>query len=77
MSMIDTLRGRDQDRDVVLLHGVSYDYDLAWRDETQSEVGRQRGPSLHALPVDLDTARRLGRGRSPSRHLPGIGVGQT
>ena len=26
-----------------------------------SEAGRQRGPgSLHALPVDVDTARRLG-----------------
>jgi ferredoxin-NADP reductase len=33
MSMLDTLRGRDQAREVVLLHGVSYDYDLAWRDE--------------------------------------------
>lgn len=33
MSMIETLRGRGQTRDVVLLHGVSYDYDLAWRRE--------------------------------------------
>ena len=33
MSMIDTLRGRGQSRDIVLLHGVSYDYDLAWRAE--------------------------------------------
>ena len=31
ISMIETLRGRGQTRDVVLLHGVSYDYDLAWR----------------------------------------------
>ena len=31
MSMIETLRGRAETRDVVLLHGVSYDYDLAWR----------------------------------------------
>ena len=31
ISMIETLRGRGQSRDVVLLHGVSYDYDLAWR----------------------------------------------
>ena len=33
ISMIDTLRGRNQTRDIVLLHGVSYDYDLAWRKE--------------------------------------------
>ncbi len=33
MSMIDTLRGRGLSRDIVLLHGVSYDYDLAWRAE--------------------------------------------
>jgi ferredoxin--NADP+ reductase len=32
MSMVETLRGRGQAREIVLLHGVSYDYDLAWRD---------------------------------------------
>ena len=31
ISMIETLRGRGESRDIVLLHGVSYDYDLAWR----------------------------------------------
>ena len=31
MSMLETLRGRGQTRDAVILHGVSYDYDLAWR----------------------------------------------
>jgi len=31
--MIETLRGRNQARDIVLLHGVSYDYDLAWREQ--------------------------------------------
>jgi ferredoxin-NADP reductase len=31
ISMIETLRDRGQTRDVVVLHGVSYDYDLAWR----------------------------------------------
>lgn len=31
ISMIETLRDRGQSRDIVLLHGVSYDYDLAWR----------------------------------------------
>jgi len=33
ISMIETLRGRSESRDVVLLHGVSYDYDLAWREQ--------------------------------------------
>ncbi|MGH2401633.1 MAG: FAD-binding oxidoreductase [Candidatus Limnocylindria bacterium] len=33
ISMIETLRGRGESRDVVLLHGVSYDYDLAWREQ--------------------------------------------
>jgi ferredoxin--NADP+ reductase len=36
MSMLNTLRGRGQTRDLVLLHGASYDHDLAWRDELQS-----------------------------------------
>ena len=31
ISMVETLRGRGQTRDIVLLHGVSHDYDLAWR----------------------------------------------
>ena len=33
ISMIETLRGRNQTRDIVLLHGVSYEHDLAWRDQ--------------------------------------------
>jgi ferredoxin/flavodoxin---NADP+ reductase len=33
VSMIETLRSRGEQRDIVLLHGVSYDYDLAWRRE--------------------------------------------
>ena len=33
ISMIETLRDRGETRDIVLLHGVSYDYDLAWRQE--------------------------------------------
>jgi ferredoxin/flavodoxin---NADP+ reductase len=36
MSMLDTLRDRGQTRDVVLMHGASYDYDLAWRDELEA-----------------------------------------
>lgn len=33
ISMIETLRGRGESRDIVLLHGVSYDSHLAWRDQ--------------------------------------------
>jgi ferredoxin--NADP+ reductase len=36
MSMLDALGERDDKRDVILLHGVSYDHDLAWRDELQA-----------------------------------------
>ena len=33
MSMIETLRARGQTRDIVMLHGVSHDHDLAWREQ--------------------------------------------
>ena len=33
MSMIDTLRDRGQTREIHLLHGASYEHDLAWREE--------------------------------------------
>ena len=33
ISMIETLRGRGESRDVVLLHGASYDSHLAWREQ--------------------------------------------
>jgi ferredoxin/flavodoxin---NADP+ reductase len=32
-SMIDTLLDRGETRDIVLLHGVSHEHDLAWHDE--------------------------------------------
>ncbi|MDP9270306.1 MAG: FAD-binding oxidoreductase [Chloroflexota bacterium] len=35
MSMLDTLRDRGQTREIVLLHGVSYEHDLAWREELE------------------------------------------
>ena len=42
ISMIETLRHRNQTRDIVLLHGVSYDYDLAWRRQlTELETGAE------------------------------------
>jgi NAD(P)H-flavin reductase len=33
ISMIETLRGRGESRDIVLLHGASHDHDLAWREQ--------------------------------------------
>jgi ferredoxin-NADP reductase len=39
MSMLDTLRANGQQRDIVLLHGVSYDHDLAWREELLDLAG--------------------------------------
>ncbi len=36
MSMICTLHGRGESRDIVLLHGVSYDHDLGWREHLTS-----------------------------------------
>jgi ferredoxin--NADP+ reductase len=35
ISMIETLRGRGEARDIVLLHGVSYEHDLAWRQQLE------------------------------------------
>jgi ferredoxin-NADP reductase len=35
MSMLDTLRDRGQEREIVLLHGVSHEHDLAWRHELE------------------------------------------
>jgi len=35
ISMLETLRDRGETRDIVLLHGVSYDHDLAWRGELE------------------------------------------
>jgi ferredoxin--NADP+ reductase len=45
MSMLDTLRDRGQQREVVLLHGVSYDHDLAWREELE-------GMQASGWPID-------------------------
>ena len=44
ISMIETLRARDQTRDIVLLHGVSYDYDLAWREQLTELANGGRFP---------------------------------
>lgn len=46
ISMIETLRGRGQQREVSILHGVSYDYDLAWREQLTELEGSGAFP-LH------------------------------
>ena len=51
MSMIDTLRDRDQTRDLVLLHGVSHDFDLAWREELEVLAGSGGFPLRYAATV--------------------------
>ena len=51
ISMIETLRERGQSRDIVLLHGVSYDYDLAWRQQL-TELEESKGfPLRYAATV--------------------------
>ena len=51
MSMLDTLRANDQQRDIVLLHGVSYDHDLAWRGELQDLADGGQFPIRYAATV--------------------------
>jgi ferredoxin/flavodoxin---NADP+ reductase len=51
MSMLDTLRDRSQTRDTVLLHGVSYDHDLAWRDELRELAASGDFPLRYAGTV--------------------------
>ena len=51
MSMIDTLRARGETRDLVLLHGVSHDYDLAWRTELEELVASDGFPLRYAATL--------------------------
>jgi ferredoxin/flavodoxin---NADP+ reductase len=52
MSMLATLRDRGEQRRIVLLHGVSYDHDLAWREELEA---------LHAGDFPLDYVPTISR----------------
>jgi ferredoxin--NADP+ reductase len=56
LSMLDTLRDRGQTRDIVLLHGASYDHDLAWRDELESLVAGGEFPLRYAGTVSRPAA---------------------
>ena len=49
--MIDTLRDRGETREMVMLHGVSHDYDLAWREELEALVASGSFPLHYAGTV--------------------------
>jgi ferredoxin-NADP reductase len=51
MSMIETLRDRGQTRDLVLLHGVSHDFDLAWRSQLEELAASGAFPVRYAGTV--------------------------
>jgi ferredoxin--NADP+ reductase len=51
MSMLDTLRDRGEVRDVVLVHGASYDYDLAWRGELEGLAASGTFPLRYVATV--------------------------
>jgi ferredoxin-NADP reductase len=51
ISMIETLRAEGRERDIVVLHGVSYDYDLAWRDQLQELADSDGFPLRYAATV--------------------------
>ncbi|MEX0625358.1 MAG: FAD-binding oxidoreductase [Chloroflexota bacterium] len=51
MSMIETLRARGQTRDLVLLHGASHDFDLAWRGQLEELVASGSFPLRYAGTV--------------------------
>jgi NAD(P)H-flavin reductase len=59
MSMIETLRARGQSREIDLLHGVSYDHDLAWRDHLHELCSGDELPLHYAGTV------------SRAQHCPG------
>ncbi|MEX0710262.1 MAG: FAD-binding oxidoreductase [Chloroflexota bacterium] len=56
MSMLDTLRDRGQTRDVVLVHGVSHDFDLAWREELEQLAASGTFPLRYAGTVSRPQA---------------------
>jgi len=51
MSMIETLRDRGQTREMLLLHGVSHDFDLAWRRELVALAASGTFPLSYAATV--------------------------
>jgi ferredoxin--NADP+ reductase len=51
VSMIETLRDRGQTREMVLLHGASHDFDLAWRDQLEGLAASGSFPLRYAGTV--------------------------
>ncbi len=51
MSMIETLRDRGQSRDLVLLHGASHDFDLAWRSQLETLEAEGSFPVRYAATI--------------------------
>ena len=51
MSMIETLRDRGQTREMLLLHGVSHDFDLAWRAGLEALAASGTFPVRYAATV--------------------------
>lgn len=56
MSMIETLLARGEEREIDLLHGVSYDYDLAWREWLSEIANDGRLPLRYAGTVSRPAA---------------------
>ena len=56
MSMIETLLARGEQREINLLHGVSYDYDLAWRERLTAIANDGRLPLWYAGTVSRPAA---------------------
>jgi ferredoxin--NADP+ reductase len=51
ISMIETLRGRGEARDIVLLHGVSYENDLAWRQQLEELEASEGFPLRYVATI--------------------------
>jgi NAD(P)H-flavin reductase len=51
MSMIDTLRDRGQTREIDLLHGASYEHDLAWREELSDLEAKGEFPLRYVATI--------------------------
>lgn len=56
ISMIDTLRERGQSREMYLLHGVSYEHDLAWREHLERLQADSWGPLRYVASVSRPAA---------------------
>jgi NAD(P)H-flavin reductase len=51
ISMIETLRDRDEPREIHLLHGASHEHDLAWREQLESLANGGGFPLRYAATI--------------------------